>query len=34
MHDVLIILLFWAMVLAPCMVAMHTGVHRETEKEV
>lgn len=31
MRDIVIIMLFWAMVLAPCMVAMHTGAHLDTE---
>jgi hypothetical protein len=31
MHDVLIMLGFWGMVLAPCMVAMHTGAHNRPE---
>jgi hypothetical protein len=32
MHDIFIILAFWAMILVPCLVALHTGVHRETEE--
>lgn len=31
MRDVVIILLFWAMVLAPCVVALHTGAHLDQE---
>jgi hypothetical protein len=33
MYDLTIILLFWAMILAPCMVAMNVGIHRFTEEE-
>jgi hypothetical protein len=33
MHDIIIMLLFWAMVLAPCMVAMNVGADRFTEEE-
>jgi hypothetical protein len=32
MHDILIIVAFWAMVLAPCLVALNTGAHRDTEE--
>lgn len=31
MIDIAIILVFWAIVVAPCMVAMHTGVGYRTE---
>jgi hypothetical protein len=31
MLDVLIIVGFWAMILAPCLVALHTGAHLDTE---
>ncbi len=33
MHDILIVLAFWAMVLAPCMVAMATGAHKYTAED-
>ncbi len=29
MTDILIILGFWAMILAPCLVAMRTGAHTD-----
>ena len=29
MQDIFIVLSFWAMVLAPCIVALHTGAHTE-----
>ena len=32
MSDIVIILLFWAMVLAPCLVALNTRVHVDTEE--
>jgi len=32
MKDILIMFVFWAMVLGPCLVALHTGAHRETEE--
>jgi len=32
MKDIFIMLAFWAMVLAPCLVALHTGAHRDAEK--
>jgi len=32
MTDILLILGFWAMVLGPCLVAMHTAVERDNEK--
>jgi len=31
MRDIVIILLFWAMVLAPCLVALHTRVHLDED---
>lgn len=31
MRDVLIILAFWAMILAPCLVALQTGAHLDTD---
>jgi hypothetical protein len=31
MYDILMILIFWAMVLAPCMVAMNVGLHLHSE---
>jgi hypothetical protein len=31
MKDILIVLLFWAMVLAPCMVAPRTGAHLDPD---
>jgi hypothetical protein len=31
MTDILIILAFWAMIIGPCLVAMHTGVHLDPE---
>ena len=31
MKDILIILGFWAMVFAPCIVALNTGAHREPQ---
>jgi len=31
MYDIIIILLFFAMVLAPCMVALNVGAHRDEE---
>ena len=34
MYDILILLSFWAMVLAPCMVAMSVGVDRDEEDKV
>jgi hypothetical protein len=33
MYDILIILMFWAMVLAPSMVAMNIGLHLYSEDE-
>jgi hypothetical protein len=33
MHDILLLLLFWAMVIAPCLVAMNTGAHRDHEED-
>jgi hypothetical protein len=33
MRDIVIILLFWAMILTPCLVAMHTGVHRDVAED-
>jgi hypothetical protein len=35
MYDIIIILLFWGMVLAPCMVAMNVGIehYREEDEE-
>jgi len=32
MTDILIILCFWAMILAPCLVAMRTGAHNSAEE--
>ncbi len=32
MKDIVIILSFWLMVIAPCLVAMRTGAHRDTEE--
>ncbi len=32
MNDVLIMLAFWAMVLGPCLVALNTGAHSDTEE--
>jgi len=31
MRDIVVILLFWAMVLAPCLIALHTGAHLDGE---
>ncbi len=31
MRDLLIILAFWAMIIGPCLIAMHTGAHLDTE---
>ena len=31
MRDVVIILAFWAMILAPCLVALQTGAHLDSE---
>jgi hypothetical protein len=31
MRDIVVILLFWAMVLAPCLIALHTGAHMDRE---
>ncbi len=31
MRDIVIILVFWAMVLAPCLVALHTGAHLDPD---
>ncbi len=31
MKDLLIILVFWAMIIAPCVVALHTGAHLDNE---
>jgi len=33
MYDIIVILLFWAMVIAPCMVAMNVGAHLYTEDD-
>ncbi len=33
MKDILIMLAFCAMVMAPCLVALNTGVHRYTEED-
>jgi hypothetical protein len=33
MYDILIILLFWAMVLSPCMVALNVGIESYTLDE-
>lgn len=30
--DLLMMLLFWAMVMGPCLVALNTGVHSESEE--
>jgi hypothetical protein len=31
MHDLVIVLLFLSMILAPCVVALNTGVHNKVE---
>ena len=31
MTDILIILAFWAMIIGPCLVAMYTGAHLDSE---
>jgi len=31
MHETVIVLLFWAMILAPCVVAQLTRVNQDTE---
>jgi len=31
MRDILIILAFWAIILAPCLVALQTGAHLDTD---
>jgi hypothetical protein len=32
MTDILIMLAFWAMILAPCLVALRTNAHYDSEK--
>ena len=33
MHDIVILLIFGALVLAPCFVALKTGVHHHKEEK-